>query len=613
MKAFTFLSILCSICLMGPALYATTVNTDCAGNYTTWTDGSNEGGGFEAWSVTSDSGDDGYAGFGIWGSTNIDLNMGDAFGFTARGDGAYINISRDFSTELADGDMFALDLGLNYPAGPNGSKGFALYTSDGREVVVVNQGSTSNITVNGTTVLSTYGTATMYWTFTQNSATELTVYTTGRGGESENNTEIIAFSEDSYIAGIRFYASSITNDAYSDYRAVFFDNLTLTQGASSDSVFSYSSEDGHVVITDIDDAVSGALIIPATLGGYPVTGISRTAGAGCTNITSLSFVDGDALTNLGVNAFQGCTALQSAALPSGLSALPIGLFQSCTSLASVTIPTGVESIESSAFAGCRTLTAAELPDGLTALGESAFLNCRSLTALDIPDGITDIPGQLCYECRNLSSLTLPAAVTNIGYRAFYNCKALTDISIPESVTNIEDGAFKGCSSLTTLVFDGALDCIGDEAFYGCSALESIYFNSGVTTLSDAVFGQTARLATLYFVCDVPELDTGEDLFIGSDSVTIYYMADPSNWESTFAGASVRGWGPTISTLSITNGTFEVGFEWSTDGTAYLQACTNLTEGTWFNVSSGTISSGACTLSDPEAYTDESCFYRIMIP
>ena len=613
MKNSTFLSILVGITITGSATYATTVNMDSAANYSSWTDGSNEGGGFEAWSITSDSGTDGHTGFEILSSTNALLKMGEAFGFTALGTDASITLSRDFSTALDDGDVFELDLGMNYDCGNgDGSKGFILYTADGREVVVVNQGNSTNITVNGETALSEYGTATMYWTFTQNSATELTIFATGRGGESENYTEVIELTEESYIAGIRFYANGIENDDYSALRAVYFNNLTLSQGASSDATFDYSTENGHVIITEIAKDTSGALIIPSTLGGSPVTEIARTAGAYCTNITSLSFVNGSMVTNMGYNAFQGCTALQSAALPDGLTAIPDHLFYNCSSLRSVSIPSAVESIGNSAFAECRALTAVDLPEGLTSLGESVFINCRSLTALDFPDGITDLAGQLCYECQSLSSLTLPANATNIGYRAFYNCQALESLEIPSAIATIEDGAFQGCTALATLAFDGILTDIADEAFYGCSSLESIYFNGGVDVLGDRVFGQDSNLTALYFMCDVPSLEEGEDLFISSPGVTIYYLTDSSNWGSTLAGATVTVWAPSIVAIDTESSPLQITLEWAGSGTVTLQACTNLAEGSWYDVDTGAISDGTCVLSDSNDGSNDHCCYRAVV-
>ncbi len=610
MKTHSFLFILCALGITVPLARATTVNMDAAANYTAWTDGSNEGGGFEAWNIESEDGD-----YGIWDSTDGGLDMGEAFGFTAAGDGASIAVSRDFSTALDDGDVFELDLGLNYVTGEGGSHGFVLYTADGREIITVSHGNSSDITLNGDAVLTNYGTAVMYWTVTQNSATGLTVYATGRGGESEKHTETIELSEESYISGIRFFAGSITNDEYAAGRSLYFDNLTLSQGASSDDTFSYEIDGSCAVITGIADDAAGAVIVPAELGGYTVAAIDRAAFLDCTGMTSLSFEGGDSVTNIAANAFQGCTGLQVAVLPDGLSALSDSLFYGCTNLGSVTIPAGVETIGSSAFAECRVLADAALPDGLAELGESAFLNCRSLTALVIPAGVGAIPDQLCYECRALAALSLPDGATNIGCRAFYNCGSLTSLDVPDSVTVVDDEAFSGCSGLASLSFSGTLAWVGDEAFYDCDALVSIYFYGGVDVLGDAVFGQDEGLAALCFACDEPSLDSGTDLFIGSSQVTVYYDDDFTGWGTAFCGAAVSVWEEilTIASMSVTNGVLQFGMEWDGgSGTAVLQGCTNLVEGSWFDLDSASVDDGSCVLEDSEGCADEHCFYRAYI-
>ncbi len=610
MKTHSPFFILCALGITLPLAHATTVNMDSAANYSAWADDSNEGGGFEAWSIDSEDGD-----YGIWDSTDGGLDMGDAFGFTAAGDGADISISRDFSTALDDGDVFELELGLNYETGDDGSHGFILYTADDREIITVSHGNSSEITLNADTVLTNYGTATMYWTFTQNSATELTVYATGRGGESEKHTEIIELSEDSYIAGIRFFAGSVANDEYSAGRALYFDNLTLSQGASSDDTFSYEIDGSHAVITGVADDAAGAIIVPAELGGYPVAEIGRAAFLDCTGMTSLSFESGDSVTNIAVNAFQGCTALQVAVLPDGLTALPDHLFYGCTDLGSVTIPAGVKIIGNSAFAECRVLSDIALPDGLVELGESVFLNCRSLAALDIPDGVADIPDQLCYECRSLADLSLPDGATSIGCRAFYNCWSLTSLDVPDSVTTLDDEAFSGCSSLESLTFNGSLTWVGDEAFYDCDALVSIYFYGGVDVLGDAVFGQDESLTTLYFICDVPTLDSGTDLFIGSDQVSIYCEAESSSWGSTFGGVTVVLVEDALYFVSMgeVDGVLQFEMEWEgLTGTAVLQGCTNLVEGSWIDLDSATMDDGSCVLEDSAGCAGEQYFYRACI-
>ena len=499
------------------------VNVDSAANYGgVWTNGSNGGGGFGAWSIAADSGS-GWAGNGIWDSANASLNLGSAFGFVAKGDGAYINLDRPFAQALAVGDTFKLDLGLNYDAGSGGNKGFSLRTSDNREIVVVNQGASEVITVNGVAALTNYGVNTMYWTFTQVSATQVAVYATGRAG-AEAFATTVSTNASSYLANVHFYASAITNDEYAEYRQIYFDNLTLTQGASDTNLFRYSIENGRAVVTSVLASASGDLIVPSMLGGYAVGAVARAAFKDLTNVTSVSFAGGTSVTNVGPTAFQGCTALATAALPNGLTSLPAGLFYGCTRLGAVTIPGAVTNVGDAAFAECRNLGALTLPAGLTVLGESVFLNCRSLTALDLPAGIPSIPGQCCYECRALASVTIPPGATNIGYAAFFNC-----------------------GGLTTLSLSNALGSVGGQAFAGCDGLGRVYFHGTVGNLGSNAFGNCSALAGVYFADHAPSLgaDAGADVFMGAGNVTIYHYLATTGWPavpSPWADRPTAIWG-----------------------------------------------------------------------
>jgi len=126
-----------------------TVNADSAANYAgDWTNGANAGGGFGPWCITNNAGS-GWAGCGIWASSNADLNMGNAFGYVATGAGSSITLDRVFLTAMATNDVFSFELGMNYDAGTGGNKGFVLRAADNREIVTVNQADSQTITING--------------------------------------------------------------------------------------------------------------------------------------------------------------------------------------------------------------------------------------------------------------------------------------------------------------------------------------------------------------------------------------------------------------------------------------------------------------------------------
>ena len=111
-----------------------------------------------------------------------------------------------------------------------------------------------------------------------------------------------------------------------------------------------------VTITDCNEIVSGALAIPLTYDGKPVTSIGDRAFWKCTNLTSVTIPD--SVTRIGRSAFN-----------------------SCSSLTSVTIPDSVTSIENGAFFGCSSLTSVTIPDNVTRIGRSAFNSCSSLTSI----------------------------------------------------------------------------------------------------------------------------------------------------------------------------------------------------------------------------------------
>ena len=573
------------LALAGMALGS--VNVDSAANYSGgWTNGANGGGGFGAWSLAADSGA-GWAGCGIWDSAAASLNLGYAFGFVAKGAGAAIAMDRPFSAALAAGDTFKLDLGLNYDSGSGGNKGFSLRTADNREIVVVNHGASEIVTVNGAAAFTNYGVNTMYWTFTQVSATQVTVYATGRGG-AETFTATVRTNAASFLANVHFYASAITNDADAELRQVYFDHLTLTQGASDTNLFRYSVENGRAIVTSVLASASGDLVVPAMLGGYVVGGAGRAAFQDLTNVTGVSFAGGANVTNLGPQAFQGCTALTNVALPEGLKTIAPGLFYGCAALRAATIPGGVTNVGDAAFAECRQLASVALPSGLAGLGPSPFLNCRSLGTIAAPAGVASVPDQFCYECRSLATADLPAGATNVGRAAFFNC-----------------------FGLTALTLEGALDAVGAQAFAGCDGLEKVTFAGGVDSLGAEAFGNCASLAGVYFLCDEPA--AGDDLFLGADLATAYYLVSPSNWGVTFGGVPAVAWPPEAVSLAATNGAFRIELEWADGQTVRVQASRDLVAPVWQDVGTCVTANGTASVVDTNWTATAERFYRFVAP
>ena len=171
--------------------------------------------------------------------------------------------------------------------------------------------------------------------------------------------------------------------------------------AASESDFQCSITDGEVTILGYTGA-GGEVVIPATLGGYPVTAI-------------------------GFQAFYNCTSLISVMISDSVTVIEDYAFFCCSSLTSVIIPDSVTAIGMHAFSSCPDLARVTMGDGVTTIGEHAFGSCVSLKSIAIGNGVATI-GRYAFDgCKLLSTVMLPDSVTTIGMSAFGNCSSLTEV------------------------------------------------------------------------------------------------------------------------------------------------------------------------------------------
>jgi len=202
--------------------------------------------------------------------------------------------------------------------------------------------------------------------------------------------------------------------------------LTVTRANG----MTYTVADGKVTITGYT-GVGGAVTLPSTIEGYPVTSIGN------------------------------------------------GAFQWCSSLTSVTIPGSVTSIGDYAFRGCTALTSIAVAEGNSAYASAngVLFDKSQTTLVQYPGGKT-------------GAYTIPGSVTSIGYGAFASCTGLTSITIPVSVTRIGSGAFQGCSGLTSVYCTGNAPDIGTGAFEGVTA--TLYYVAGTTGWTNSFGGLVTR-------------------------------------------------------------------------------------------------------------------------
>lgn len=256
--------------------------------------------------------------------------------------------------------------------------------------------------------------------------------------------------------------------------------FTVTVAAATNT-FDFNLTTGTITKYNGTDTV---VVIPSKINGVTVTTIGTDAFLGL-NITSVTIPD--SVTEIGSNAFAGCTNLTSvnyigdwskltiqSGNPAVEDAVNAQLFDFAFTpdntavivtkyngiAADVTIPSRykgkpVTMIDHAAFHNNSAVTSVTIPDSVTAIPDDAFGFCSELTNISIPNSVTFIGFSAFNSCTSLKSITLPSSLSTIQSYAFYNCGNLKTIRIPVSVTSIGNCAFDVCPSLMTVTYPGS--------------------------------------------------------------------------------------------------------------------------------------------------------------
>ena len=298
------------------------------------------------------------------------------------------------------------------------------------------------------------------------------------------------------------------------------DPLPTPTNINPDKDYLYTILNGEAIITGIQPALTldGAVTIPTTLGGFPVTGIGHEAFNECKSLTALTIPD--SVTTIADRAFFSCDNLTSVTIGNGVTSIGTEAFSRCHSLTSITIPNSVTTIGEFAFCHSEKLTDITISDSVTNIGKYAFADTgyyddtanwqndvlyignHLITADDVigaymvKAGTKTLADSAFNHCKGLSAVTIPDSVTTIGKEAFTNCSGMTTITIGNGVTTIQDAAFSGCSDLTSVSMGNSVKCIGAQAFYKCTVLTSIAIPKSVTSIGEDVFCSCTSLTSI---------------------------------------------------------------------------------------------------------------------
>lgn len=333
----------------------------------------------------------------------------------------------------------------------------------------------------------------------------------------EVTIENTSYDEINVLPGFKFikdhtyadqWGSSVTASSGELYDAVYYgDNIMIDPGSDDESAVR-----NFIVRLDLTNWDLGT-ITGATF-TITVTAPSRDFTFDATTGTIKKYNGNDAVVNI----------------PSEINGTPVTTIGNAafrdSSVTSVTIPASVTEIGSNAFAGCTNLTSVNYAGDWSKLTiqsgnpavEDAAKDAANEQLFDFeftPDNTAVIVKH--YRRGAAADVTIPSRykgkpVTAINNAAFPN-SAVTSVTIPDSITSIPDAAFYNCGNLETIHIPVSVTSIGNYAFADCPSLMTVTY-SGSKTQWDKINGKN-ELLNIPLVCNKLEAtfdpDNGESI------------------------------------------------------------------------------------------------------
>ena len=237
--------------------------------------------------------------------------------------------------------------------------------------------------------------------------------------------------------------------------------FTITVTAPSRD-FTFDATTGTIKKYNGNDAVVN---IPSEINGTPVETIGNAAfqNSAVTSVTIPANV-----TEIGANAFAGCTNLTSVNYEGDWSKLTIQSGNPAVEDAAkdaaneqlfdfkfILNNTAVIVTRYKGTAADVTIPSRYKGKPVTMIEHAAFHNSSVVTSVTIPDSVTSIPDDAFSHCSQLTNISIPNSVTFIGFSAFNSCTSLKSITLPSSLSTIGNLAFDGCPSSMTVTYSGS--------------------------------------------------------------------------------------------------------------------------------------------------------------
>ncbi|MBD5584217.1 MAG: leucine-rich repeat protein [Clostridia bacterium] len=317
--------------------------------------------------------------------------------------------------------------------------------------------------------------------------------------------------------------------------------------ATSGLEFKLSNDESYYACTGLSSQCNDVnIIIPSSYRGLPVKtietagnvydpnfGVAYDKGSGFKN--AVSVIIPDSVTEIGYNAFKGCTKLESVIFGDNVETVKTDAFNGCSALVDISFGSALKNIMPDVFSGC---------DKLLEIENSVFyvnnwvVDCyKSVTSVTLRSDTVGLCQSAFQDCNKLTDVVIVGELKTISATAFYNCSSLTNITIGSNVTNIEGGAFYNCNNITNIYYTGDLKgwvtisslntlmrygkdskklfisgsevkgslsisnditIIGEYAFYRCNSITSVIIPNSVKEIGAYAFDNCLSLTNINY-------------------------------------------------------------------------------------------------------------------
>ncbi len=191
-------------------------------------------------------------------------------------------------------------------------------------------------------------------------------------------------------------------------------------------------------------------------------------------ITGVTIPEG--YTDIGTEAFSGCTTLKKAVIPGSVDTISSSAFLGCTALDTVNFeddPASSLTINAGAFANCTSLTAIELPARFSSTRYNFLYGCNALTSITLKDGAQNfaVSDNILYNVsgdtavmvtypsgKTETEFTIPAeingkVVTSTAMHVFRNNPTLKKVTVPATVTSLGGYTFNGMKAIEEIILE----------------------------------------------------------------------------------------------------------------------------------------------------------------